>query len=116
MSESVSPHKWSRKRPSEDDLEDISREEVSWKVKTLDEILQEKRQRLAEENTENEEKEKAEEHEISRPESRDSSGAPSPGSVKRERNTSSSPVELPTAEVIYQLSPSQNSYSSCKYC
>lgn len=115
---SSSPHNWSRKRPAEDDLEDISdqerKDESSWKVKTLDEILQEKRKRLEDETGGKEEKEVTDEREESQPASRNSSATASPGSLKREK-IAPNQLESPAAEVIYHLSPGQHSCSSCKY-
>ena len=113
---STNQHKWFRKRSAEDKLEDLSDHDLDdaqddsvWKVKTLDEILQEKRKRLEKEDGDREE-EPAIEREVSEPASRSSSVAASPTAVKQERPSPS------PAEVIYQLSPGQHSYSSCEYC
>lgn len=110
---SSNPHKWHRKRPADSD--DIDPDEGShgtpdkpedFKIKTLDEILQEKRRRVEKDDELGEER-------------NGSSGGNSRGvspatSARREWRTSSkqgSPLHGSGSEIIYQLSPEQLSLS-----
>jgi hypothetical protein len=107
--------KWSRKRSSnEDDYgkpsveaeENVIPGDTEWKVKTLDEIRQEKRRKLDHESPEGD-------RESSRLSGR--SSATSSPSLKIESRSSSkrqSPM-TPAQEVIYQLSPDHS--SPCEY-
>ena len=113
-----SPQTWQRKRPADDDEEDDdevgdiergSEKAKDWKVKTLDEILQEKRQRLDDKEDSTLEG------------SKQSSRNSSPNSTKR-LSMSSSPASRRSsskhdspAEVIYQLSPEQHTLSPREY-
>ena len=113
---SSSPHKWHRKRPA--DSGDIGQDEggqtpdqpEDFKIKTLDEILQEKRRRIEKDDEPEERKGSSEEN---------SSGASPVTSAKRDSRTSSkqgSPFQGPSVnEIIYQLSPEQLSLSPSEY-
>ena len=104
------PHKWSRKRPADEgiDPEELTTPDDTpedFKIKTLDEILQEKRRRIEKDD----ELEEETSEEISKIMSPAASG-------KRESRTSSkqgSPREG-GSEIIYQLSPEQLSLSPSK--
>ena len=104
------PHNWSRKRPADEgiDLEETTTPDDTpedFKIKTLDEILQEKRRRI----------EKDDELEEVTSEGNSKIVSP-PATGKRESRTPSkqgSPQEG-GSEIIYQLSPEQLSLSPSK--
>ena len=109
---SSNPPKWYGKRPADsegidqDESDSLDRPE-DFKIKTLDEILQEKRRRIEKDDDE-------ERSEKSEGNSRIVSPA---ASGKRESRTSSkqgSPLQEGGSEVIYQLSPEQLSLSPRK--
>ena len=100
---SSNPHKWQRKRAADsDDIQDggdFADKSDDFKVKTLDEILQEKRRRT-------------EEGQRSGRSSRTASPDVSSRRDLRLSLMAESPIE---GEVIYQLSPEQISLSPSKY-
>lgn len=112
---SSNPHKWQRKRPA--DSGDIDPDEGShgtpdrpedFKIKTLDEILQEKRRRIENDDEPGEERNGSSEG--------NSRGVSPVTSARRESRTSSkqgSPAQ--SSEIIYQLSPEQLSLSPSEY-
>lgn len=111
---SGNPTKWSRKRSSNEDGHDKSSskgdenlpKQTDWKVKTLDEIRQEKRRKLGSESPEGE-------RENSRLSGR-SSTASSPSLKIESRSSSKRPSPVtPAQEIIYQLSPDPSSPCEC---
>ena len=111
---SANPHKWYGKRPADSESIDPGIESGSpdesddFKIKTLDEILQEKRRRVEKDDAVDEER-----NETSEGNSMIASPA---ASGKRESRTSSkqgSPHEG-SSEIIYQLSPEELSLSPSK--
>lgn len=108
---SSNPQKVHRKRPAESEDTDPDgsghRTPDDFKIKTLDEILQEKRRRVEKDDATGEERNES-------PEGNSSPAA----SARRESRTSSkqgSPaVQGSGSEIIYQLSPEQQSLSSRK--
>lgn len=111
---SANPHKWYGKRPADSESIDPDIESGSpddpddFKIKTLDQILQEKRRRV--------EKDDAVEEERNETSEGNSMIASPAASGKRESRTSSkqgSPHEG-SSEIIYQLSPEELSLSPSK--
>lgn len=113
---SSSPHKFHRKRPADsgdidpDEGDRTSEKPEDFKIKTLDEILQEKRRRIEEDDEPGEERNGSSEG--------NSRGVSPLTSARRESRTSSkhgSPVQGSGSEIIYQLSPEQMSLSPSEY-
>lgn len=108
---SSNPHKLHRKRPA--DAEDINPDEgghgtpEDFKIKTLDEILQEKRRRIERDDAPGEERNGSPDG--------NSRGVSPLASARRESRTSSKqgspPAQGSSSEIIYQLSPEQLSLS-----
>lgn len=115
---SSNPHKLHRKRPADSgDIDPNEGDRTSdhdkpedFKIKTLDEILQEKRRRIEEDDEPGEERNGSSEG--------NSRGVSPATSARRESRTSSkqgSPVQGAGSEIIYQLSPEQMSLSPSEY-
>ena len=107
---SSNQQKWPRKRPADsedivdaDESENTLERPEDFKIKTLDEILQEKRRRIENDDTPGEERNGSSEEVVSPVDS-----------ARRESRTSSkqvSPAHQGSSEIIYQLSPEQLSSS-----
>ena len=112
---SSSPHNLNRKRPADSEIEGTEPDESpddhdrteDLKIKTVDEILQEKRRRI----------EKEDEGEGAASQGNSRTASPSASGGRRESRTSSkhgSPTQEGGSEIIYQMSPEPQSLSPSK--